>query len=240
MVMNYFKVFGLTNYWFRLSRWSAEHTEKYINEPENWEYSEGVLRDVLQEMNVPFKEAIDEAAFYGPKVDVQFTSAIGREETMSTIQLDFAAKKRFGLSYVDEEGKQNEEVFVIHRAPLSTHERFTAFLIEHYAGVWPVWLAPVQVALLPVSSEKHLAGTQALAQEFEDAGIRVSIDAADETVGKKIRNATQTKVPYVLVVGDKELSGEDMMVRVRGQEEQVSMSKQAFIERVRMEIQEKK
>lgn len=126
MMIQYFELFDLKDYWFRLSKWSPDHLEKYLNEPENWEYSEGVLREVLNEMNVKFVEAEDEAAFYGPKVDVMFKSVIGREETMSTVQLDFAAKKRFGLSYVDETGADNE-VFVIHRAPLSTHERFMAF-----------------------------------------------------------------------------------------------------------------
>jgi len=238
LTMDYFKIFGLDNYWFRLSKWSPEHTEKYINEPENWDYAQQVLKEVLEEMKVEFVEVDDEAAFYGPKVDVQFRSVIGREETMSTIQLDFLAKSRFGLSYTDEEGNENNEVFVIHRAPLSVHERFLAFLIEHYAGVWPVWLSPVQVHIVPVS-EKHVEGARNMAAEFTAAGIRVSIDEADETVGKKIRNATKGKHPYILVVGDKELSGEDLMIRVRGQEEQESMSKEAFIEKVKKEIEER-
>ena len=238
LTMDYFKIFGLNNYWFRLSKWSPDHTEKYINEPENWKYSEQVLREVLEEMKVEFAEVDDEAAFYGPKVDVQVRSVIGREETMSTIQLDFLAKSRFGLSYTDEEGNENNDVFVIHRAPLSVHERFLAFLIEHYAGVWPVWLSPVQVHIVPVS-EKHVDGARTMISEFIAAGIRVSIDDADETVGKKIRNATKQKHPYILVVGDKELSGEDLMIRVRGQEEQVTMSKEAFIEKVKKEILER-
>jgi threonyl-tRNA synthetase len=238
LTMEYFRIFGLENYWFRLSKWSPEHTDKYINEPENWEYSQSVLREVLQDMGVEFTEVDDEAAFYGPKVDVQFRSVIGREETMSTIQLDFLAKSRFGLVYTDETGAENNDVFVIHRAPLSVHERFLAFLIEHYAGIWPVWLAPVQVHIVPVS-EKHLDGAQALMKEFVSVGIRVAIDEADETVGKKIRNATKGKPPYILVVGDKELSGEDLMVRVRGQEEQISLSKDMFVERVTKEIAER-
>jgi len=236
MMIQYFQIFGLKDYWFRLSKWSPEHLEKYINEPENWEYAEGVLREVLQEMNVHFTEVDDEAAFYGPKVDVQFKSVIGREETMSTVQLDFAAKKRFNLSYVDETGTENGEVFVIHRAPLSTHERFIAFLIEHYAGIWPTWLSPVQVAILPVSSEKHAEGARQLAEEFLSAGIRVEVDEADETVGNKIRKSAQAKIPYVLVVGDKELSGEPLMVRIRGQEQQEQVIKENFIQRVIEEI----
>jgi threonyl-tRNA synthetase len=155
LTMDYFETFGLKNYWFRLSKWSPEHTEKYINEPENWEYCEQVLREVLEEMKVPFVEAEDEAAFYGPKVDVQFKSVIGREETMSTIQLDFAAKKRFDLKYIDETGAENNEVFVIHRAPLSTHERFMAFLIEHFAGAFPTWLSPIQAVVIPISQDHN-------------------------------------------------------------------------------------
>lgn len=239
LTLHYFATFGLTDYWFRLSKWDPEHTDKYINEPENWELTEQILRDVLTEMNVPFVEVMDEAAFYGPKVDVQFKSVIGREESMSTIQLDFLARERFNLSYIDETGAENHDVFVIHRAPLSTHERFTAFLIEHYAGVWPVWLSPVQVALVPVS-EKHITGAEALAQELRTAGIRVSIDRADETVGKKIRKASQSKVPYMLVIGDKELEGGKLMVRVRGQEEQIEIAKDEFVKKVCEEISERK
>lgn len=240
LTMNYFKTFGLENYWFRLSRWSPEHLDKYINEPENWEYAEGVLREVLQDMKVPFNEVEDEAAFYGPKVDVQFKSAIGREETMSTIQLDFAAKKRFALNYVDENGQENGDVFVIHRAPLSTHERFIAFLIEHYAGVWPLWLSPVQVQIIPVSTEKHLEGAKKIQAELLAEGIRVEVDTADETVGNKIRKSARAKVPYVLVVGDKELSGEPFMVRVRGQEAQESLSQVDFVARLLGEMKLRK
>lgn len=239
LTMDYFKIFGLENYWFRLSKWSPDHLEKYINEPKNWKYTQDVIREVLKEMKVNFVEADDEAAFYGPKVDVQFKSIVGREETMSTIQLDFVAKQRFNLAYTDENGKENNEVFVIHRAPLSTHERFLAFLIEQYAGIWPVWLAPVQVQLAPVS-EKHIEGAKKIAEEFSNLGIRVKIDEADETVSNKVRKAVSAKVPYVLVIGDKELAGENLMIRVRGQEKQVQMSKPEFIERITRETRERK
>lgn len=238
LMMRYFAVFGLKDYWFRLSKWSPQHTEKYINEPKNWEMAEAAIREVLQEMNVKFVEAEDEAAFYGPKVDVQFKSVVGREETMSTVQLDFAAKQRFGLHYIDQSGSENNEVFVIHRAPLSTHERFTAFLIEHFAGIWPVWLAPVQVQLLPVS-EKHVEGAEKLRLELDEAGIRVGIDSANETIGKKVRNAAGKKIPYIVVVGDKEIAGEEWMIRVRGQEEQVKMPKDAFVSKVLAEIKQR-
>ncbi len=239
LIISYFQIFNLENYWFRLSKWSPDHLEKYINQPENWEYSQSVIREVLQEMGVKFVEVEDEAAFYGPKVDVQFKSVVGREETMSTVQLDFLAKERFGLKYTDESGKENNDVFVIHRAPLSTHERFTAFLIEHFGGVWPVWLAPVQVMLAPVG-EKHLAEAEEMAQKLLGVGVRVEIDRADETIGNKVRKAAGRKIPYVIVIGDKELAGEDLMIRVRGQEQQIKMSQKDFTEKIIDEIKIRK
>src|SRR5579884_1357790 len=168
LTQSYFKVFGLEDYWFRLSKWDPNHTEKYIDEPGNWEFTQQVIREVLQESEVKFVEEDDEAAFYGPKVDVQFKSVIGREESMSTIQLDFAAKKRFQLKYIDENGQENSEVFVIHRAPLSTHERFMAFLIEHYAGAFPLWLSPVQVMIVPIA-DRHAEYGQKLLEQLNDA-----------------------------------------------------------------------
>ena len=238
MVMEYFRIFKLEDYWFRLSKWSPDHLEKYVNEPDNWNYSEGIIREVLQEMKVKFVEAEDEAAFYGPKVDVLFKSVVGREETMSTIQLDFVAKARFGLKYTDCEGKENNEVFVIHRAPLSTHERFMAFLIEHFAGVWPVWMSPVQIMFAPVASA-HVEGAKKLAGEFKSVGIRVETDDADETVGNKVRKAVGRKIPYIVVVGDKELAGGELMVRVRGEEKPAKFVKEEFLARVQREIKDR-
>lgn len=238
LTMNYFEIFGLNNFWFRLSKWSPDHLEKYINEPENWEYAQNIIREVLEEMKVQFVERDDEAAFYGPKVDVMFKSVIGREETMSTVQLDFLAKERFGLEYIDETGKQNNEVFVIHRAPLSTHERFMAFLIEHYGGNWPIWLSPVQVLLAPVS-EKHVEGAKTLSKELSNVGIRVEVDDANETIGNKVRKGAERKIPYIVVIGDKELGGENWMIRVRGQKDQIKLAKADFVEKVKIEISER-
>ncbi len=217
LTMEYFKLFGLKDYWFRLSKWDPEHTDKYINEPENWEYSEQVLREVLVEMNLPFKEAENEAAFYGPKVDVQFRSVIGKEETMSTIQLDFAAKKRFNLTYIDETGQPNNDVFVIHRAPLSVHERFLAFLIEHYAGKFPLWLAPVQVELLPVS-DAQMDKAYEIKVVLHKRGIRAQVNNQQMTLGKKIRSATLQKVPYMGIIGQKEVEASDLSLSVRTRE----------------------
>src|SRR3989338_2949862 len=234
-----FKIFGLKDYSFRLSLWDPEHTEKYINEPKNWEYAERIIREALKELKVDFIEAKDEAAFYGPKIDVQIKNVIGREETMSTIQLDFAAKGKFNLCYTDETGKHNNEVFVIHRAPLSSHERFLAILIEHYAGVFPVWLCPHQVQVVPVGQD-FLKAARKFAGELSQAGIRVWLDDLNETVGYKIRKGEKQKVPYMVVIGQKEADGGDLQVRLRSQKDVAGMSKGAFIERVVSEIKERK
>ena len=234
LTQSYFNTFGLENYWFRLSKWDPAHTEKYINQPENWEYAESVLREVLVAMNVPFVEASDEAAFYGPKVDVQFKSVIGREETMSTIQLDFLARERFGLKYTDETGAENPDVFVIHRAPLSTHERFLAFLLEHYAGAFPTWLAPVQVKVLPIA-ERHLEYAQKVQKMLLEAGIRVELDDRSERLSAKIRDAQLMKIPYMLVVGDTEAEQETVAVRKRAGGAQEVVALTAFVAAVTQE-----
>ena len=234
LTQSYFNTFGLENYWFRLSKWDPAHTEKYINQPENWEYAESVLREVLVAMNVPFVEASDEAAFYGPKVDVQFKSVIGREETMSTIQLDFLARERFGLKYTDETGAENPDVFVIHRAPLSTHERFLAFLLEHYAGAFPTWLAPVQVKVLPIA-DRHLEYAQKVQKMLLEAGIRVELDDRSERLSAKIRDAQLMKIPYMLVVGDTEAEQETVAVRKRAGGAQEVVALTAFVAAVTQE-----
>lgn len=238
LTMDYFNIFGLNDYWFRLSKWSPDHTDKYINEPANWEFSQQVLREVLEEMNVKFVEADDEAAFYGPKVDVQFKSVTGREETMSTIQLDFLAKERFGLSYVDADGKENHEVFVIHRAPLSVHERFMAFLIEHYAGAFPLWLSPVQVALVPISEDQHDFAKKVQSQ-LEGQGVRVEMMAEAESMQNKIRKAAKHKVPYTLIIGKKEVAEQAVSVRQRGNKDLGVMPVDQFIAQAKQEIDSK-
>ncbi|MEK7108190.1 MAG: threonine--tRNA ligase, partial [Patescibacteria group bacterium] len=235
LTRRHFEIFGLKDYWFRLSKWSPEHKEKYIDEPENWAYAESVLREVLQEAGVPFVEAENEAAFYGPKVDVQLKSVIGREETMSTIQLDFVARKRFGLTYTDESGKENGDVFVVHRAPLSTHERFLAFLIEHYAGAFPLWLAPVQVRVAAVG-EAHRQPVYSLVGALGNLGIRVEADVSDATVGAKIRAASKMKIPYTIVFGDKEKDGGDFQIRIFGREAPLVLAQNKLAEHMLGEI----
>lgn len=220
LTMKFFEKFELSNYWFRLSKWDPNHTDKYVNQPEDWEYSQQVLREVLNEMGVEYVEADDEAAFYGPKVDVQFKSIVGREETMSTIQLDFVARSRFDLSYVDESGQLNNQVYVIHRAPLSTHERFMAFLIEHYGGKWPFWLSPTQIKILPIT-DAQVEYAEQIEKQLRETNIRVETDARSERLSAKIRDAQLEKVPYMFIVGGKEVDNQTISVRSRdGGEEQ--------------------
>lgn len=230
------ETYGLS-YWIRLSLRDPEKKEEYLGEDGTWEKAESTLRKLLQENEITYKEALGEAAFYGPKMDIMATDSIGREWQISTIQIDMNMPLRFDLTYIDSDGQEKHPI-MIHRALVGSPERFMGILIEHYAGAFPLWMAPIQVSLVPVSS-KHADGALALGIELKKHGIRVVVDAADETVGKKIRNAAGQKIQYVVVVGDKELGGEEWMIRVRGQETQVQMSKDAFVAKVLQEIKER-
>lgn len=239
MYKYYFDLFGIEKYQMRLSKHSKDGLgKKYVDNEDLWINTEGQVRCALKKSNIPFVEAEDEAAFYGPKIDVEIWSVIGRQFTLSTNQLDFAVPERFNLTYTDSDGEEKTPI-CIHRAPLSTHERLIGFLLEHYAGAFPVWLSPVQVHLIPVS-EKHVEGAMKIKQELSEKDIRVGFDSADETVGNKIRKAVGQKVPYVVVVGDKELAGEDWTVRMRGQEEQEKYDKDKFTQKVLEEIKTRK
>ena len=213
MVQDYYSSFGFENYHFRLSLWDPENTDKYIEQPENWNSTQNHLRKILDEMEVPYVEAIGEAAFYGPKIDIQFTTALGREESMSTIQLDFAAKERFQLTYKDEKGEENGEVFVIHRAPLSTHERFVAFLTEHWAGNFPTWLSPKQVQIITIS-EKQKQYAKEVEKSLAAIGVRVSVDDSDATIGKKIRMHRKMRPAYMLILGEDEQKQGTVSIRI--------------------------
>ncbi len=237
MIGEAYRVFGFKNFWVRISTHDPKNKEKYIGDPEVWQQSEEVLSKLIKSMGWKHEVGVGEAAFYGPKLDFMVKDVLGREWQLSTIQLDMNLPVRFDLEYIDSDGKKQRPI-VIHRAILGSTERFLGILIEHYGGAFPTWLAPVQIIFAPVSS-KHVDGAEALAGELRLLGIKCEVDKADETVGKKIRNATQKKVPYVVVVGDKELAGEPWMVRVRGVEEQLKISKPDFIERVLSEIKEK-
>jgi len=234
MVQEYYSAFGFENYYFRLSLWDPENTDKYIDQPENWEATQNHLREILDDLQVPYVESIGEAAFYGPKVDIQFTTVIGREESMSTIQLDFAAKERFGLTYMDETGLDNGEVFVIHRAPLSTHERFVAFLTEHWAGNFPTWLSPIQVQIITIS-EKHKEYANDVVKKLKSAGIRVKIDDSDNTIGKKIRIHRKMRPSYMAIIGDEETDNKAVSIRARDGRQRNGVPLEQFIEEISLE-----
>ena len=235
MVQEYYAVFGFDDYHFRLSLWDPDNTEKYIDQPENWKSTQDHLREILDDLGVEYVEAVGEAAFYGPKIDIQFRTLLGREESMSTIQLDFAAKERFGLSYTDETGADNGEVFVIHRAPLSTHERFVAFLTEHWAGNFPIWLSPVQVQVITIS-EKHKQYAEQVRGALEVAGVRVRVDDSDNTIGKKIRMHRKTRPAYMVILGDEEASDRTVSIRGRSGNQKKGVGLDEFVSDVFAEI----
>jgi threonyl-tRNA synthetase len=203
MYLNYFKIFGIEKYVMRFSTHSAENLgKKYVDNPELWKKTEDMVRNVLIDSNIPYIEVPDEAAFYGPKIDVQVWSAIGREFTLATNQVDFAIPPRFNLTYRDSDNTMKTPI-CIHRAPLGTHERFIGFLIEHYAGNFPLWLSPKQVAILPIS-DKFNDYAKNVCSLLNNYDIRALVDERGEKIGRKIRDAEVKKVPFMLGVGEKE------------------------------------
>jgi len=215
LYLKYFEKFGIDKYVMRFSKHNPEKLgQKYIDMPELWEKTENMVRKVLQSMGVSYVEVEDEAAFYGPKIDIQVWSAIGREFTLATNQVDFAQAERFDLSYINEKNEK-ERPIIIHRAPLSTHERFIGFLLEHYAGNFPTWLAPKQVVVLPIS-DKYIEYAEGVVNFLKKHDIRASLDTRAEKAGKKIRDAEIAKIPYMLIVGEKEANEQHVSVRKHG------------------------
>jgi threonyl-tRNA synthetase len=205
MYQKYFKIFGIEKYVMRLSLHDpAKLGQKYVNEPELWLETEELVRNVLIESNIPYVEVKGEGAFYGPKIDVQIWSAIGREFTLATNQVDFAQGRSFKLSFTNKDNSP-EVPLIIHRAPLGTHERFIGFLLEHYAGKFPTWLAPLQVKILPIS-DKFMDYANTILDTLKKADIRAEIDDRSEKIGRKIRDTEIAKVPYMLVIGEKEMT----------------------------------
>jgi threonyl-tRNA synthetase len=239
MIKDYYKIFGLKDFYFRLSLGDVNNKDKYIDEPKNWKYAENELRNTLKKLKVEFVEAKDEAAFYGPKIDLQFKTVYGREETMATIQLDFAAKSRFNFKYFDKNGEQNNEVFVIHRAPLSTHERFMAFLIEHYLGKFPLWLNPLQVKILTIT-KNNVKYANEIKKKLEESNIRVELDDKDETISKKIVDAHKLLPNYMIILGDKEQKNKTLAVRDRTNKTNYNVKLDKFVKDLTKEIEEKK
>ena len=235
------KIFGLklnTDYRYRLSLGDRKDSKKYYKDNKAWDCAENVLRKVLKDRNAPFFEAENEAAFYGPKIDIQMKNFAGKEDTAFTVQYDFVGPKRFELNYINKEGKQ-EEAIVIHRSSIGAIERTMAFLIEKYEGAFPLWLSPVQVAIIPIS-EKHEAYGKKIANELKENNIRYETKYENETLGKKIRAAEMQKIPYLLILGDKEISANAISVRERGKGDTGQVELEKFVEKIKEEIKHKR
>lgn len=235
MYLKYFKIFGIDKYVMRLSLHDPEKLgQKYVNEPELWLETEELVRQVLIENNIPYVEVKGEGAFYGPKIDVQIWSVIGREFTLATNQVDFSQSRSFNLSFTNK-NNEPEIPLIIHRAPLGTHERFIGFLLEHFAGKFPTWLAPLQVKILPIS-DKFMDYANTILQTLKNADIRVEIDDRNEKIGKKIRDTELAKVPYMLVIGEKEMNENMVAVRKQGQGDSGTILADEFVKMITEEV----
>ena len=231
--------FNITDYRFRLSYRDPNNTDKYFDDDAMWEKAQAMLKAAMDELELDYFEAEGEAAFYGPKLDVQVKTAMGKEETLSTAQLDFLLPERFDLTYIGQDGEQHRPV-VIHRGVVSTMERFVAFLTEETKGAFPTWLAPMQVEIIPVNIDLHYDYARLLQDELKSQGVRVEIDDRNEKMGYKIREAQMKKIPYQIVVGDQEVEHQEVNVRKYGSEKQESVEKDEFIWNVIDEIRLKK
>ena len=239
LILDVYKDFGFENYSFRLSLRDVNNKEKYFGNDDLWEKSETALREVLNELGADFYEAPGEAAFYGPKLDVQVRSAIGHDVTLSTVQIDYQLPERFELEYVDEDGNKVRPV-VIHRAIMGTFDRFMAFLIEETKGQFPLWLAPVQVNVIPVNNEYHLEYAKKVVSDLKRVGLRVELDDRNEKLGYKMRESQTRKINYNLVLGNKERDELSVTYRKHGKEESVTLPLNDFIDMVKDEIDNKK
>ncbi len=235
LVQKVYKDFGINDYKFRLSYRDPADKEKYVDNDEMWEKAQALLKETMEDMNLNYVEAEGEAAFYGPKLDVQVKTALGKEETLSTVQLDFHLPERFDLTYKGSDGQDHRPV-VIHRGVVSTMERFVAFLIEEYKGALPTWLAPVQAKIIPVSSV-HMDYAYKVNEELKESGIRVEVDSREEKIGYKIREAQMKKIPYMLVVGDQEIESNAVNVRKYGEQDSETVSFESFKKKLLTEIE---
>jgi threonyl-tRNA synthetase len=228
-----YEILGLEDYYMRLSLHDPDDPrgrEKYIGDPEGWRRTEEIVRAAMAASGLPYQEAKGEAAFYGPKIDVQFRTVTGREETASTNQVDFGTASRLDLNYVGADNAPHR-CYVIHRAPLGTHERFVAFLIEHYGGAFPTWLAPVQVRVVTVADRFNQYGAKVVA-ELRSQMVRAELELSSDTITKKIRNASTQKIPNVLIVGEREVADGTVTLRRLGVREQETMPVARFVERI--------
>ncbi len=238
LIVEVYKDFNITDYSFRLSYRDPEDTEKYFEGDETWERAQIMLKKAMDDLDVDYVEVEGEAAFYGPKLDVQVKTAIGMEETLSTVQLDFLLPERFDLTYVGEDGKPHRPV-VIHRGVVGTMERFVAYLIEEYKGAFPTWLAPVQIQVIPVSPDVHFDYANDVREKLVAQGFRVELDDREEKIGYKIREAQMQKIPYMLVIGDKEIESGEVNVRKYGEKNSESVPFDKFVAEMLEEIETK-
>ncbi|GGH75590.1 threonine--tRNA ligase 1 [Compostibacillus humi] len=238
LIKQVYQDFGIEDYYFRLSYRDPEDKEKYIDNDEMWEKTQSILKETMEDMQLDYVEAEGEAAFYGPKLDVQVKTALGKDETLSTVQIDVLLPERFDLKYIGEDGKEHRPV-VIHRGVVSTMERFVAFLLEEYKGAFPTWLAPVQARVIPVSPDAHLDYARKVADQLRNQGVRVEVDERDEKIGYKIREAQTQKIPFALVVGEKEIQENAVNVRRYGEQKTETVSYEDFEQQILQEIREK-
>ena len=237
LIMSVYEDFDITDYSFRLSLRDPKNVKKYYANDEMWEKSQSMLKSAMDDLNLDYYEAEGEAAFYGPKLDIQSKNVHGKEDTIITVQIDFALGERLGMSYIDKDG--NKKIpFVIHRSSIGCYERTIAMLIEKYAGAFPTWLAPVQVKVLPLS-DKYNDYTAKVVSELRNNGIRVEADYRTEKIGYKIREARLERVPYILVVGEKEAANNEVSVRSRKNDDEGAMALDAFVSRITSEIANK-
>lgn len=235
LIMDVYKDFDITDYYFRLSYRDPKNTDKYYANDEMWERSQSMLKAAMDDLGLDYVEAEGEAAFYGPKLDIQTKTALGNDETMSTIQLDFMLPERFGLTYVGQDGEEHRPV-MIHRGIVGTMERFIAYLTEIYKGAFPTWLAPVQAEIIPVNEEAHGEYADKVREELAKRGFRAEVDHRNEKLGYKIRESQTQKVPYTLVLGDEEMNANGVNVRRYGTEEQISKSLDEFINEIDADV----
>ena len=222
---------------YRFSKWDPDDGDKYIGTPEQWDEAQGAMQNILDHLEIPYKIGIGEAAFYGPKLDIQIKNVYGKEDTLITIQIDQMLAKNFGMEYTDKDGSKKNP-YIIHRTSIGCYERTLALLIEKYAGAFPVWLAPVQVKLLPIADRHHDYAYE-IAALLQEKGIRCEVDTRSEKTGYKIREAQMQKIPYMLLMGDKDIEAGTVSVRKRGEGDIGAVSPEAFVEMILKDVKEK-
>ena len=232
------KVLGIKDYWYRFSKWDPKNKEKYTNNPKAWQETEKLMKKILDGLKLKYIEEEDEAAFYGPKTDIQIRNVNNKEETLFTVQIDFDMPKKFDMTYIDKDGKKQTPI-VIHRASIGCIERTMAFLIEQYAGAFPAWLSPVQAQIIPISQKFNKYGEE-IKKQLNKENIRVELNDNNETLGKKIREGELQKIPYLLIIGEKEQEADSIALRDREKGNLGPMKTNKFIEKIKKEIEEKK